>query len=241
MALGVAACGSSSTDDPEEDAGTTASSSAATTMTQAGPSGGSGSGSESGPGTNPSTTNNPTTVNPPGTTTEPTGEEEGDTEPPELTGMQLYFGTCLPCHGAEATGTPFGYQVRQPVREYATWVVRNGRPGIEFPAAEMEAYDEEMFSDEDLEKIYDFIDEFPRPGDPMGLYFELCSNCHGEDMAGGMTGVPVLGTDLATNMMFVRDGADLGNYGSRETYMPAYDEATLNDAELMQMVMLFNE
>ena len=240
LALCVAGCESASTGDPEDNEGTTGSSSAMTTRPPSGPDGGE-SGSESGPGTNPSTTNNPTTVDPSDSTTEPTGTDEGDTEPPEQTGMELYFGTCLPCHGADATGTPFGYQVRQPVREYATWVIRNGRPGIEFPAGAMDAYDEDQFSDEDLEKMFDFIDGFPRPPDPMGLYIELCSNCHGEDMAGGMTGVPVLGTDFATNMMFVRDGADLGNYGSRETYMPAYDEATLNDGELMLIVGLFNQ
>jgi mono/diheme cytochrome c family protein len=240
MALCIAGCPGPSSDDPQDGGEATSTSSASTTGTQAGPDA-TGSGSEAGSGTSPSTTNSNTTVDPPGTTTEPTGEDASETEEPEQSGMQLYFGTCLPCHGVDARGTEFGYQVRQPVRDYSTWVIRNGRPGVEFPAAEMIAYDEEMFSDEDLTKIFDFLDTFERPMEPEVMYFELCSNCHGKDMAGGFTGVSLLGTDLATNMPIVRSGADLDNLGSRMTYMPAYDEAMLSDEELMQMVALFNE
>lgn len=157
----------------------------------------------------------------------------GGTEP--LSGEELYLSVCAPCHGQEGEGTMLGYALQHPVRDYSTWVVRNGRPpgNPELPGSVMVAYATETLDDATLEEIWDYLDTFPQPTTGEALYLDYCRNCHGEDAAGGITGVDIrVAEALAELFEKVREGENVGNYSLRTEAMPAFDESRLSDAEI---------
>jgi hypothetical protein len=101
------------------------------------------------------------------------------------------FTACAACHGPNGEGTALGYEIRHPVRPYATWVVRHGRTGGEFPGSAMLAYAPSSLTDAQLGTIFDYLDSLPQPTTGEGLYLDYCRNCHGTDARGGVTGVDI--------------------------------------------------
>ena len=161
--------------------------------------------------------------------------ETGDTdtgEPPE-TGVQVYARRCSACHGASAEGTAAGYELRHPPAEFATWVIRTGRSGAEFPRSNMPAWGERQLDDDQLAELLAWLDDFERPTTGAALFADLCGTCHGVDATGGVVRHDVRGVrpeDVATA---VREGNGGTDYGVRREYMPAWTVDQLSDAELI--------
>lgn len=155
---------------------------------------------------------------------------------PDISGEEFFLSVCAPCHGNEGQGTALGYALQHPVRDYSTWVVRNGRPtgNPELPGSVMTAYAVGTPSDATLEEIWDYLDDFPQPTTGEGLYLDYCRNCHGEDALGGVTGVSLREPEALLEIFEqVREGEgeDVG-YGTRTESMPRFDETRLSDAEI---------
>ena len=150
-----------------------------------------------------------------------------------ISGEEFFLSVCASCHGMEGEGTALGYEVQHPVRDYSTWVVRNGRPAgnPETPGSEMMRYAPDLLDDSTLEEIWDYLDTFPQPTTGEALYADYCANCHGVDAAGGITGVDIR-FELAEIFVKVREGENVGNYAARNSAMPRFDESRLSDAEI---------
>jgi mono/diheme cytochrome c family protein len=153
----------------------------------------------------------------------------------DATGEELYA-LCAPCHGPAGEGSELGYELRHPSRPYATWVVRNGRPGTEFDNSVMAPYSESILSDADLEKIWDYLDSFEQPTTSEGLYLDYCGNCHGPDATGGVVGVIITDKTFPDAIEKVREGEGGTNYGNRPVYMPGFDTSRLTDDEVQLIV-----
>lgn len=138
---------------------------------------------------------------------------------------------CLMCHGEQGVGTILGPEVQHPVRDYSTWVVRNGLPGVGFTKP-MEIIPPEMLTDADLTLIYEYLDKPPQPTTAEGLYKDYCGNCHGADGKGGPTTRDITGADVEPIEEVVRQGTHLGMFDERNEYMPAYSTTLVSDAEL---------
>lgn len=166
---------------------------------------------------------------------EPGGADGGVGEPveplPELTPQEVYATTCAVCHGVAGDGTQRGPQIRYPVRDYATWVVRNGRPGWGFAEA-MPAYDRAQLADDTLSAIFDWLGSFERPPHGGGLYRAFCGNCHGPGGGGGWVEDSIRGEPLSEYLEAVREGEGGRAYWDREEYMPAWSVAELSAEEL---------
>lgn len=154
----------------------------------------------------------------------------------EATGEELYGQLCSPCHGPSGEGSALGYELQHPVREFSTWVVRNGRPGDEFEGSVMAAYSPDTVSDAQLEQMWDFLDAFPQPTTGEALYLDYCANCHGADASGGVVSKDISDKTFGDSQERVREGAGLGDPGSRMLYMPAFDIDTVSDDELQLMM-----
>jgi mono/diheme cytochrome c family protein len=152
---------------------------------------------------------------------------------PAISGEEFFLSVCAACHGSDGEGTVLGYALQHPVRDYSTWVVRHGRPpgNAELPGSVMVAYDPATLSDATLEEIWDYLDGYPQPTTGEGLYTDYCRNCHGEDAAGGITGVDIR-PELLEIVEKVRFGENVGAYASRSSSMPKFDESMLSDAEI---------
>ncbi len=174
--------------------------------------------------------------------TDESGDEDGSSggdegEPlPTPTGPELYQSLCAGCHGLEGEGTMLGYELRHPDRELSTHVIRTGREGVEFEDAAMAAYGEDVFSDQQLEELYDWLDAFDQPTTGEALYADYCANCHGADpLAGGVIDKDIADKDLDDTLEKVRDGE--GAVGDRrDRYMSAFDEDRLSDDELQAII-----
>jgi len=163
-----------------------------------------------------------------------TGEGEASTSgAPQVSGEDFFRSVCAACHGEDGEGTALGYALQHPVRDYSTWVVRNGRPAgnPELPGSVMTAYDPGTLSDAMLEEIWDYLDAYPQPTTGEALYLDYCRNCHGEDAAGGITGVDIR-EEIYEIFDKVRDGEHVGEWSNRVEAMPAFDESRLSDAEI---------
>jgi mono/diheme cytochrome c family protein len=172
-----------------------------------------------------------------GTTSSGTAEETAavdSTTGADISGEELFLQICAPCHGHDGEGTMLGYALQHPVRDYSTWVVRNGRPGTEFSGSVMAAYAPGTVSDAALEEIWDYLDGFPQPTTGETLYLDYCRNCHGEDASGGVTGVSLHEPEAMAELLEkVREGDDDGpDFSVRTEYMPAFDTTRLTDAEV---------
>jgi mono/diheme cytochrome c family protein len=166
-----------------------------------------------------------------------TTEGEGSTTgaPPDVSGEEFYLSVCAPCHGNEGEGTALGYALQHPVRDYSTWVVRNGRPmgNPELPGSVMNAYSVETLPDQTLEEIWDYLDAPPQPTTGEGLYLDYCRNCHGEDATGGITGVSILTAEAMLELFEkVREGENMGLYQLRNEAMPRFDQSRISDDEV---------
>jgi mono/diheme cytochrome c family protein len=160
----------------------------------------------------------------------------------------LYVQLCSACHGTDAQGTlvgptKMGPEIRHPVADFTTWMVRNGsaprNPNTTYPGP-MVAMDAGFVSDAELNMIIAYLNDktkFPQPTTGQGLYEDYCANCHGADGKGAQTTrdltnlVDPLAEAVPTN---VRMGHHLENeYNLLTEYMPAQDATVLSDAELM--------
>jgi mono/diheme cytochrome c family protein len=154
---------------------------------------------------------------------------DGVTVPP--TGQEIFRAACAPCHGQEGEGTALAYEVRHPVRPFAGWVVRNGRPGPGFPLP-MAAYTPGLVSDEQLAEIWDYLGALPQPTTGKELYQDYCANCHGVDARGGSVGKGISDKGGADLLEKVREGAGGANYAARTRYMPKWTNTQLTDQEI---------
>lgn len=192
-----------------------------------------GDDAETGAGETDATTSDGQATDP---TAADTTEGEGSTTgAPAVSGEEFYLSVCAPCHGNEGEGTALGYALQHPVRDYSTWVVRNGRPpgNPELPGGVMNAYGPETLPDETLEEIWDYLDSFPLPTTGETLYLDHCRNCHGEDAMGGITGVSVLTAEAMLELFEkVREGENVGLYELRAEAMPRFDPSRISDAEV---------
>ena len=158
------------------------------------------------------------------------GETSGGSD---VSGEEFFLSVCAACHGTDGEGTPLGYEIQHPVRDYSTWVVRHGRPAgnPELPGSVMVAYEPGTLPDATLEEIWDYLDTYPQPTTGEALYMDYCRNCHGEDAAGGITGVDIR-PELGEIFEKVREGENVGAWSNRPEAMPAFDESRLTDAEI---------
>lgn len=151
-------------------------------------------------------------------------------------GEEVYMLLCASCHGADAQGTMLAYELRHPVRDYAAWVVRNGRTGNELAPSVMAAYPSSVVTDIELERVFDFLDGFPRAQGGEALYLDHCRNCHGADAAGGEVQKDIRPNPFNDALEKTRQGEGGTNYGARLLFMPSLDAEALSDDELQQIV-----
>jgi mono/diheme cytochrome c family protein len=137
---------------------------------------------------------------------------------------------CSGCHEAKGVGGKYAPEIQHPVRDYSSWVVRNGLPGVNFRDP-MEAIPANVISDAVLETIWDWLDEPAQPTTGEGLYLDYCANCHGADGKGGITMRPIT-NELPNLKKEVRSGSHLGQFDQRREYMSAFPTSVLTDAEL---------
>ena len=161
--------------------------------------------------------------------------ESGEPSPP-ATGPELYASLCSGCHGLQGEGTELGYELRHPDRELSTYVIRNGREGLEFENASMANYAEGVISDEQLEQLYDWLDSFDQPVGGAALYADYCASCHGVDpVAGGVIDKDIADKDFNDMSEKVREG--VGKVSDpRNDYMSSFSETQLSDADLQAIV-----
>ena len=142
----------------------------------------------------------------------------------------VYEYYCSQCHGEQGVGGMYAPEIQHPVRDYSTWVVRHGLPGVNYRKP-MEAIPANVISDAVLDTIWDWLDEPPQPTTGEGLYHDYCANCHGADGKGGPTMRPI--TDELKNLKTqVRKGSHPGAFDQRHEYMPVFSTTRLTDAEV---------
>jgi mono/diheme cytochrome c family protein len=145
-------------------------------------------------------------------------------------GPGLYAANCAMCHGEQGRGAMNGPDIMHPIRDYSTWVVRNGRAQTPYPKP-MEKRSPEQLSDAQLSLIFDYLDTPPQPATGAGLYADYCVNCHGSD---GKSGPVMKDTTMELDELEqqVRQGAHPGEYEMREEFMPVFTMMRLSDADL---------
>ena len=117
-----------------------------------------------------------------------------------------------------------------PVREYSTWVVRNGRAMTSY-VKPMEKWGTDKLSDADLTLIFDYLDKPPQPTTGQALYKDYCANCHGADAKSGPA-MHDIQKEAGELPMQVRKGAHPGEYTKRNEFMPIFTTMRLSDAEV---------
>ncbi len=158
------------------------------------------------------------------------GIDPGPDAPPVIDGKTEFLQNCATCHGPDGAGTNMGPQILDPVKPYATYVVRHGRNEMGYPGGMM-LFDPTMLGDTQLNAILDWLASAPKPADGKGLYTRFCANCHGADARGGRTGKNIR-LELGEVTQLVRLGHGGTSYGARTSYMPAWPATAITDAEL---------
>ncbi len=147
-----------------------------------------------------------------------------------LDGKGLYDANCKACHGEQGAGGPLGFEIVHPVRDYSTWVVRNGRAQTSFPKP-MEKWGTDKLPDAQLTLIFDYLDLPPQPTTGKALYDDYCASCHGADGKGGPT-QRALTNEVGKVVSQARSGKNVGAFAMRRDYMPAFPPSDISDAEL---------
>jgi mono/diheme cytochrome c family protein len=145
-------------------------------------------------------------------------------------GKGLYDANCKVCHAEQGAGSVLAYAIQHPVRDYFTWVTRNGRATTTYMMP-MEKWGADKLSDAQLNLIWDYLDQPPQPTTGPALYADYCANCHGADGKGGPTMRPLANEEKEVNTL-VRMGHNIGKYDMRHDSMPAFNTMRINDAEL---------
>jgi len=145
---------------------------------------------------------------------------------------QVLFNTnCGLCHGEQGKGGLLAPEIQHPVRDYALWVVRNGRAQTSY-AKPMEKVGPDMLSDAQLTLIFDYLAQPPQPTTGKALFDDYCANCHGADARGGPTDRDITG-EVGKIQELVRGGKSIGQYQMRHDSMPKFSTSLVNDAELL--------
>ena len=152
-----------------------------------------------------------------------------------LSGREYYDRICASCHGLEGEGSLRGPEIRNPVTGYATYVTREGRPGIPWFTREMPKYDTDSLSDQQLTEIITWLRSATKPYDGRSLYNRFCSTCHGKDARGGPVGESILNEDADEFREKVREGEGGNNYSRRNKYMPSWTSSEITNEEISQM------
>jgi mono/diheme cytochrome c family protein len=155
---------------------------------------------------------------------------------PALTAQQgerLFSAHCEGCHADQGVGSLISFQVQNPVVDYSTFIIRNGRNENVFDV-EMPAYSEEELSNDEMNSIIFFLRQAPKPTDGAGLYARFCANCHGDDAQGGVTGKDII-DEADDSLEEVREGEGK-NPADRKDFMPSYTPAELSNAEVALIV-----
>jgi len=159
--------------------------------------------------------------------------DDVETPPEETDGAKLFAENCANCHGPSGEGTlADGPQIQNPVRAFATYVIRNGRGKEMGFAQEMEPLAAADLSDAQLKSILDFLSAAPHPTTGQSLYLRFCGNCHGADAHGGRVEEGVASGESDEIDEKVREGHGGTNYASRTKYMPAWSSAELTKIEV---------
>jgi mono/diheme cytochrome c family protein len=149
---------------------------------------------------------------------------------------QVYAAVCASCHGPRGEGVSGkGPEIQHPVRDFSTWVVRNGRSGNPgFPGQTMAAYTTAALSDATLTAIFDWLSTpaLPKPTTGAALYKDFCANCHSATGTGGTAGHNAKGQPLSKALQMVRSGHSLTQFSSRTGYMSKWSTTELTDAEV---------
>jgi mono/diheme cytochrome c family protein len=128
-----------------------------------------------------------------------------------------------------------GPEIQHPVRDFSTWVVRNGRSGHpSFAGSVMAAFPASALSDATLASFFDALSApaIPKPTTGAALYADYCATCHGATGAGGPAGHNAKGQPLSKALSMVRSGHSLTQFSSRTGYMPKWTTSELTDAEV---------
>jgi mono/diheme cytochrome c family protein len=147
-------------------------------------------------------------------------------------GHGLFDANCKLCHGELGVGSPLAPEIQHPVRDYTTWVVRNGRAVTTYPKP-MDKWGTDKLSDAQLNLIWDYLDTPPQPTTGQTLYLDYCANCHGKDATGGPTMRNIINETQNIKKM-VASGKNVGQYQMRHDSMPIFS-MRLSDAEV-QMI-----
>jgi mono/diheme cytochrome c family protein len=145
-------------------------------------------------------------------------------------GQALYDANCKICHGVLGAGSPIGPEIQHPVRDYAAWVVRNGRAQSTYPKP-MDKWGPDKLTDAQLTLVFDYLSTPPKPTGGQALFLDYCSNCHGADARGGPTDRNLL-NEVDKVEALVREGKNKGQYQMRHDSMPSFASDTINDGEL---------
>lgn len=165
----------------------------------------------------------------PGPTDTSTGSMSG--ESPEV----FFEANCVACHGPMGKGVDgVGPDIAHPVRDYSTWVIRNGREaGAMYPTG-MLSFGEAALSDEMLEGVLDLLASQPQPTTGEALFADYCAACHGADANGGPS-MRSIRNETAAIERLVRAGHELGSFEARREFMPRWSTAELSDDELQSI------
>lgn len=146
-------------------------------------------------------------------------------------GKGLYEFNCKSCHGDLGVGGQLAPPIDHPVRDYSTWVVRNGRPLIAPWPKAMEKVGADKLSDAQLNLIWDYLDQPAQPTTGAALFADYCANCHGAKGENGPTMRPLKGEGKEV-LKLVREGHNIGQYAMRHDSMPKFSTTRITDAEL---------
>jgi mono/diheme cytochrome c family protein len=158
------------------------------------------------------------------------GAQAGSGGAAPLDGKGLYEANCRACHGEQGVGSQLAPEIMHPVRDYSTWVVRNGRAQTSY-IKPMDKWGTDKLSDPQLMLIFDYLDLPPQPTAAKALYDDYCANCHGADGKGGPT-MRDITNEVGKVLTQVRSGKNVGKFAMRRDYMPAFPPADISDAEL---------
>ena len=148
-------------------------------------------------------------------------------------GKGLFDANCKLCHSEQGVGSALAPEIQHPVRDYDSWVVRNGRAQTTF-LKPMEKWGTDKISDAQLMLIFDYLDQPAQPTTGQTLYLDYCANCHGNDAKGGPT-MRDITNEVQNVLKQVRSGKSIGQYQMRHDSMPAFSTMRISDAELVMI------